>query len=445
MPFRDTRLAWIVWAVFALGIAACTLTKKDKIVLADAEGTRVVGHIVRRDRETVTIRVRDANEQIERTFTSADIVVVAPLGHNSVTTSYRFASEHWRKCTEIYTSGAQGFLYMPQAAMLFMPFELMPAWLGEVLWRWAGLAAYAWGVWTLCKRFFAEIRPTAFTLATLLAIPAALGSAQNGQTNLAMGGLFALAAVHAGERKWRLTTLWLVLALACKPVALPVVLLLAAVRPRLIPTLAAGMLVFLAAPFVHPDPAYVWSQYHESIGKMIAAADPGVSYTELRGMLRDFGWVLSDQALLPVRAAAAIAFLGVCMWMARRLREPLVVSFYAVTLGVIYILIFSPRTEGVTYAMIGPIAALLATGAIIARQWITASLLVAYCLILQFSMPITDLLTGEERKYWLRPLCTMMLAGWLFARLSIDKGRGARPGSSPVDRENEIPSPTRMF
>ena len=423
MHLRDTRLAWTFWGVLAIAIAATTLTKLDQLLLSDAAGTRLTGRIVNRDAHGVTFRVR--GESLDRIFPASDLALVAPLGDRSVTGNYRLGAERWRTSRPMYSSGMHGFLYMPQAAMLFLPFELLPPRIGEVLWRWVGLAAYAGGVFLLCRRFFPDRLPLAFTIASALAIPASLGSAQNGQTNLIMGGLFALAALHAAQSRWGLTSLWLTLALVCKPVALPVLLLLAATRLRLIPALTIGVLVFAAAPFLHPDPVYVWSQYQASIHKVLLAADPsaeGAFFSDIRGMLRDFGLTLTDPQLLPVRAFAALVFLALSMVITSLASRPSPSSssspafppaFTTTLLGVAYIMIFNPRTEGVTYAMIGPFAAILATREVLARRWPIAAMLVAYCLILQFSMPITDLITGPGHKYWLRPLATMLLVAWV--------------------------------
>lgn len=398
--------AWAAWGLLALGLCANTLLKRDELMLA--AGGSVEGRIVSRDTTGVTFTPRGLAVPVRYELSS--IAVVCPLGYKSVTGNYRYGSERWRTSREMYSAGAHGFLYLPHAAMLFLPFELLPAWAGEVLWRWVMLAAYAGGVWSLCRKFLAD-RPNAFLLATLLAMPASLGSAQNGQTNLAIGGLCAFAAVCASEQRWGRTSLWLMLALACKPVMLPVIMLMGATRPRSLPALAAGLAVFLLAPFLHTSPAYVLGEYHGAIGKMLAAADPGSWFSDIRGMLRDFGLPLDEDVVVWARLVAAILTLFACVWLTLTRRDPWR-SLATVALGVCYILVFSPRTEGLTYAMIGPIAGVLATSAIISRRWTVASLLISYCLILQFSKVIT----GEEHKYWLRPLCTLALIAWILLR-----------------------------
>jgi hypothetical protein len=429
------RIAVAVWSLFALIIAALTLASHDEVRLTDPSWTRLVGSIVSRHPDgSITFRVRESGDQPAevRTLRPDEIGVLAPYGHRSVTGNYRAASEHWRRGEPLYTSSVHGFLYPPQAALVFLPFGLLPHGAGEVLWRWAGIVAYAAGVWVLCRRLVPGRAVEAFVWASALSCFAAMGSARNGQANLVMAGLLALGAVDASNRRFWRSTLWLMLALACKPVAAPVVLLLAAAYPRLIWPLAVGGAALLAAPFIHPDPVYVLEQYGASLSKMRAAAAPGAEglvFSDLRGMLRDFGVTIGESAMLPVRAGAAIACLGLCVWIARRTAEPdRVVG--VLTLGLVYTLVFGPRTEGVTYALIGPVAGVLFAGAILSGRWTRAVMLGAYGLVLQFSMLVTDPLTGRERKYWLRPLLTLAVGAMVVVDASLSRRHSSGDGPS---------------
>jgi hypothetical protein len=459
-PRSDVKIAVAAWALLAVGIAGVTLGKRDVVALqapaageataaagsAGGGGTepKLVGKVVRRDAAGVTVRVKEGGRTVERTVPAAEVRSVSPLGERSVTGVYRWGVERWWAREGLYTEGPHGFLYLPQAALVFAPFAALPPSVGEVLWRWAGIAACAWGLWRVCTLVFRERSGEAFLPATLLCLPALLGSAQNGQTNLAMAGLFVLAAADgATDRRWR-CTLWLMLALACKPVALPVVLLLGAVRPRIIPQLLIGLACFAAAPFLHPDPAYVWSQYAQAPRKILTAGgQEEYIFSDVRGMLMDFGlapdaWTIplgavKLEVLTVVRALAAGVTLGLALltsWTRRGKpgAEP-TRSWLAVALGVAYILLFNPRTEGVTYAMMGPVVGVLGARALVARRWGAAALLIAYALVLQFSMQVTGpaqalaerlgLLAPDayEHKYWLRPLLTVGVYGHL-ARLA---------------------------
>lgn len=438
---RDRNLliwALIAWGVFAVVICIGTALKNDVIILAGPADTRLEGRIIAQTPEALTLRIGRGEAAEDRVIPAADQAIVSPLGGRSVTGVYRHGAELWWQRKPMYTQGVHGFLYLPQAALVFSPFAILPPVVGEVLWRIVGIAVYAFGVWRLLELLLpVKRRALGFFLATLLAIPAALGSAQNGQTNLIMGGLFALAAWSAAQRRWWWMSLWLMLALACKPIALVLLLLLGAVFPRSIPALLVGLIVLALAPFVHPDPAYVWAQYPAAFAKMSDAARPDDLFQDLRGLIASIlaigdrtlaqaTAIVPDTALMLVRALAAPLTLVVCLAFVRRgLGHPLVAVF-TLAMGTAYLMLFNPRTEGVTYALIGPVAAAITTLVLLnapaagqaspaqglsclaagrSRQmWLAlAIVLVAYCLILQFSR----VLTGGPN-YFVRPLATIV-------------------------------------
>ncbi len=53
----------------------------------------------------------------------------------TVTPNYRNASIAWWNGKDIYTEQVGGYLYLPQAAILYTPFTLPPLAVGEVCWR----------------------------------------------------------------------------------------------------------------------------------------------------------------------------------------------------------------------------------------------------------------------------------------------------------------------
>lgn len=445
---RDrVRFAVLAWVVFAAAIAAVTLMKRDVVTLVNQD--RVIGSLIADRPESVTIRVKGESQPADRVIPRAEIDHVSPMGERSVSDLYRRSARNWWAGRPLYSEGVTGFLYLPQAALVFSPFAVFPVKIGEVLWRWAGLFVYAWGVWRLARLFLRDRPADGLLLASLLAIPAAIGSAQNGQTNLVIGGLFALAAAACAQRRFWWATLWLMLAFACKPVVIPVILLLAAVYPRMIAKLAVGAAAFALAPFVHPDPAYVLGQYQAALAKIIASAEPDHPYQELRGMLMDFGvqpdsWsaltlpvrdaagaARTVTALTLIRGAAAAAALGMSLLAARRFPGP-ARALFVVAVGVAYIMIFSPRTEGVTYAMIGPMVAVFAARETLDRRWVAAAPLIVLCLLLQFSRAVTN---GPNN--WVRPLGTIVFAGYLCR--GIVRGRFGGGADKP-DEGDTIPA-----
>src|SRR5688572_7434335 len=77
-------------------------------------------------------------------------VVLLDKKERSVTPNYRDAVHHWFAGEPLYNMHGSGFIYLPQAALVFAPWGLLPKPVGEVLWRVAIMAVMAAGVlrWT---------------------------------------------------------------------------------------------------------------------------------------------------------------------------------------------------------------------------------------------------------------------------------------------------------
>lgn len=422
------RFAVAVWVVFALAIGAATLLKSDLFVRTD--GSRFTAAVAGETATEWMLFARsdtppdapDASRPWVDHLPKSEIAEHHAYGARSVTPEYDRAARRWWRSRTLYTGGEHGFLYMPQSAMVYSPFTPLPPALEETTCRVLGIAAYALGIWGLCRRLFGETRGTAFLLATALAVPAALGSATNGQTNVHMAGLFALTACATMDRRWWTATLWLMLALACKPTSMVMVLLFGAIWWRPMSwRLAIGIAAFLAAPFLHPDPAFVLGQYREFVDKAVRAAAPPDLFQDIRGLLVSFGLPAPERVLTAVRGIAALGTLGLC-WLAVR-RFPAVGPVFVLALGAIYLMLFNPRTEGLSYVILGPAAALWATREALARRWPTFAGLLLLCLAFQFS---TQMALGHKN-YWVRPLGTILFAGLVVAEIARRRTGWPRP------------------
>ena len=73
--------------------------------------------------------------------------VVTYPGQRTVTPTYRIAADAWFDGRRLYSFGnIGGFLYFPQAAIVYAPFAALPHDIGEVLWRLCGMALLASGI-----------------------------------------------------------------------------------------------------------------------------------------------------------------------------------------------------------------------------------------------------------------------------------------------------------
>lgn len=342
------------------------------------------------------------------------VLVAIEPEKRTVTPEYRGAAVRWWAGEQpIYREeGMRGYLYLPQAAMLYTPYTWPPLRVGEVAWRLTGLGLLAWSVWRLCGLFAGDRRGAWFLLATLATLPASFSSARNGQANLPMAALAALAAVDLARTAWSRASLSLVLSLALKPLGAVPCLLAGACYPRMIPRLLLGTAVLLGLAFVHFAPGYVWEQYGMFVHTMTVASRPGVyEGCDIQGILRTFGWTHPPQ--LPMLGVSALAALGtlVVAWLAVRRGDAARGAFLCMTFAMLYLLLFNPRTETNSYVLIAPFVGVLLAAAVYHRPsprrllWLAALALVFSCENWGALHHVTN--------YWLKPTAGLIFGAIL--------------------------------
>jgi len=344
------------------------------------------------------------------------IVVASRPDKRTVTPEYRQASEKWWGGKESpYDMSQVGYLYLPQEAILYTPYQILPKRLGEPLWRWTGLALLAAGLWRLSGLMSRDARGRLFLAATVLVIPAALSSARNGQVNLPLAGLMLLAVTDLARARWNVATLWLLLAVMLKPIALAPALLAAACYAPLRLRLAGGFLLCLAAAWIHPDPAYVTAEYRHFWEKFLLAGQPANNtFSDFFGMLWYWGFHPAPAVITLLRGVAAALALFFSLRLMRAFRnEPLLQSFGVMLLAALYLMLFNPRTEENSYVMLAGFTALMAGSAILGDAGRSALLLTLFTLSLAvecYGYPIFPL-----TKIWFKPFITLVFSIVLIA------------------------------
>ena len=291
------------------------------------------------------------------------VVAVQPDKH-TVTPEYRQASEKWWAGTQsLYTTDQGGYLYLPQAAILYTPYQLLPKRVGEPLWRLTGLGLLALGLWRVSKLLDPSQKERLFLAATLLVIPSALSSARNGQVNLPLAGLFLLFVADLASFRWNSATLWLLLGVLLKPIALAPALLAAACFAPLRLRLIGGFVICLAAAYLHPSSSFVTAEYHHFFQKFILAGSPLVkdNFSDFFGMLWHWGIHPAPMIISGCRAlAAGLTLLFALLAMRSFSGNQLLQAFAVMLLAVLYLMLFNPRTEENSYVMLSGFTALLA-------------------------------------------------------------------------------------
>jgi len=337
----------------------------------------------------------------------AAVVVDAP-DYRTVTPNYRDASFHWFAGRAIYTEGKHGFLYFPQAAILFSPFAYLPSPTGEVLWRMVSIGGLALAIWRWAS-LSGVVGHRVFFLMTLLTIPPAVASARNGQMNLVLTALTALAFVELAHERWRAAACWLCLGAAMKPLTIvPIAVAFLVYRPVRRPVMlgAAALLVF---PFFTQQAGYVCDQYHVCLQKLLLAGNPGEAnpVSDLFGLLSAIGWTTPLPVQTVVRALAG-GLTVVLAWLVVRRRETIRAARSVLALTTCYLALFNPRMENNGFVVIAPALAGLAAGAFLNPGRRPAGwLMVAASLGIAGSYEIT-----RGYNFWLCPLLALSVWGY---------------------------------
>ncbi len=360
-------------------------------------------------------------------ITAVVIYSIAVNQERSVTPAYRSAVGHWFSGQPLYNMQGHGFLYLPQAALVFAPFAILPHSLCEILWRWTIIGVLAASVAKLTRslngdgRWFFAISAASTVLAW--------GCARNGQSTLLITGMMIFAALDLGESRWWRATVLLALAFAFKPLAIVMILLAAAVYPQMSWRLAIGLLLVVVAPFATQRPDYVISQFQDCIRNLQITFQVGESepWAQFFGMLQAAGIDLPGIVRTPIRLVAAAATLYAC-WRASRTLSPQRSALYLFSLGACYVMLFNSRTEGNTYTMVGPVYGLLiAEAAFRLKRQTSTNWLIAAVVLSVLNYELAILITPRPTAVWICPLVCVGVSVYLVRRL-IEEMNDARSG-----------------
>jgi hypothetical protein len=118
-------------------------------------------------------------------------------GQDHSVETYRQTADRWVARESLYElehNDLHGFLYLPHAAVVYVPFAQFPLDLAETLSRLACLSLFLLGLSRILKVAGGLWSIELFPIVTLLAVPMALSALRNGQMTLPMAGLMMLAA-----------------------------------------------------------------------------------------------------------------------------------------------------------------------------------------------------------------------------------------------------------
>ncbi len=367
-------------------------------------------------------------------FATISVLILAGSDH-SVVSAYRDATRQWFGGRDIYTDTGHGFLYLPIAAILFAPFAWLPTAASEIGWRFVVIGGFAVGVYRLCRLADGGRSETKFALLTLASLPPALACARNGQATLVMSGLMMLACVDLAEQRRGWAALWATLAVALKPLAIVLLLLMPFLDRRLTWRAALGLAVIACVPFLTARPAYVLDQYWKCGQMFRASSYCGIIelWAQPFCVLGLLGVKLSESTQTVLRFAAAGGAIVLCL-VARFRSNPSRAAEYLLAFSALYILLFNPRTENNTYAMLGPVIGLALLAAFAANR--PSRFEVTFLSLLLALMALGDALVrplaGDGEHIWLSPTLAVLFAIYLIHRLIFREPGRAHARREPI-------------
>lgn len=279
---------------------------------------------------------------------------------------YLRAANRWIEGSAIYSfTPNKGFVYSPFAAVCYLPFAIVPPYLGSILWRALSVGILLAGASRLLKSgTYAHIPERLRGLVYLLIFPLALSNVDAGQANPLLIGMIMISLAAVSTGRWTVAAIAISCAVYWKIYPLAVGLLLILVAPgkfslRFLPALVVMALV----PFLFQEPAYVMKQYQQWLATR--AGDNRLQYPieiaplDLWYLLVRMGGVpLPETAYRILQVASGAAIAGFCIvgrwrnWPQDRLLGGLFafVSIWMVLLG--------PSTESFTYLLLAPAIAI---------------------------------------------------------------------------------------
>ncbi|PBB26164.1 DUF2029 domain-containing protein [Mesorhizobium sp. WSM4307] len=349
----------------------------------------------------------------------------------SVLQAYRYGSQEFLAGRPLYDIQSEmGYLYAPAFAALYVPILELGPHLGGLAWHIIGFAVLTYAAMRQVRRLGGGELPWLLSYGLFLALPMALGAIRNGQATILLTGACWLLTLSALEGRRAETFFWASVAIIAKPTAIIMLLLVGALRLRLIPVLVLAVLFVLALPYAFAPASYLNDQYRVFGGMLTSMAVDNTSHfvpTDFTAPFTTIGLPLPEFGATIVRIVMALFTLSFVIWFDRKLERGTagLVIFLAATF---YMCVFNPRVEPNTYAMIA-----VPAGLAIALLWreerggVLAS-------VLSVMLFLTGL-TGVERHIhdflypWFRPIAVTLIAGpliWWFWARARGKVRGVK-------------------
>ncbi|TIN31678.1 MAG: DUF2029 domain-containing protein [Mesorhizobium sp.] len=319
------------------------------------------------------------------------------------------------------TQSEMGYLYAPAFAALYIPIVKLGPHLGGVVWHSLGFAVLTYAAMRQVRKLGGGELMWLLSFGLFLALPMALGAIRNGQATILLTGACWLLTLSALEGRRAETFFWASLAIIAKPTAIIMLLLVGALRLRLIPVLVLAVLFMLALPYAFAPAGYLNDQYRVFAQMLTSMAVDNTSHfvpTDFTAPFTRIGLPIPEFGATIVRMVMALFTLSAVLWFDRKLeRGPAELAIFLT--ATFYMCVFNPRVEPNTYAMIA-----VPAGLAIALLW-REERGGLFASVLSMTLFVTGL-SGVDRHVhdflypWFRPIAVTFVAGsliwWFWAK-----------------------------
>jgi hypothetical protein len=284
---------------------------------------------------------------------------LAPHRH-SVYPIFATAAQNWLAGNSLYGMPGDPYRYSPLVATLFVPFSLLPAALGGVLWRWLSGAVYLTALAWWCRAVAPQpLTSRRLAWIGLLIVPLSIGNLNNGQSNVLVLGLLLAGTASAARERWNLAAGSVALACLFKiyPIAIGLLLVVVYGR-RLALRLGLALAVGLLVPFLLQQPDYVAAQYAGWLEHLRTddrqTMPVELWYRDIRLLCHTLHLPLNAIAYPVAQVMTGCAIAGLC-WLGRRQRRDAHLVLHSLfALGCCWMTLFGSATESSTYVLLAP-------------------------------------------------------------------------------------------
>jgi hypothetical protein len=358
-------------------------------------------------------------------FVAVALARTHPRRFASTFTYYLLAAERLASGGQVYDPDKLGdFVYLPLTLLLYVPFTWISRVPAAAIAMILGAALFSYACVRLTRALLAPGTRNGDAaalagLVLLINIPAVWFNLKAVQAQVPMTAAMMAACAAMVHARWRAASLWLLVAVAMKPLALVMLLLCAALVREMRWLLVAALAVLLLAPFAFLEWDYLAAQHQALALKLwhIATAplEEWPYQADLSTLLRALGIKLPPPIALGLRLAVALGTLAVA-WRVRQDGSIRGFAFAALLLSGCYITLLGPRNEFLSFVVLTPALTFLAVLLLVRRaeDW-RGWLLIAAALLLGFSVNLaTDAVV--------KPAIVLIIYVWLI-RLMLVPGR----------------------